>query len=108
VGILIAVIAVVVLVIAVTLTMRARTRAATERAAAPKPMVEPEPMIGLESALDQATDRAGRNMRQRLESVSGLDDLRITDDTGPVLRRALDHVAPASPTAAVAPVDTGA
>jgi hypothetical protein len=51
------------------------------------------PMIGLESALDQAMDRSGRKMREKLEAEAGIvDGLKSSDDTGPILRRALDRV----------------
>lgn len=89
-GIVIALIAVALIGACVAFAMRGRS---AQVAPAARPLPEPEPMIGLESALDEATDRAGRNMRQRMAAVEGLDDLRVTDDTGPVLRRALDHVA---------------
>ena len=50
-------------------------------------------MIDLESALDKATDRSGRPIRSRIDAEAGIvDDLRVPDDTGPVLRRALDNV----------------
>jgi hypothetical protein len=53
----------------------------------------PAPMTGLESALAQVTDRAGNPIRDRIEAESKhVDDLRVPDDTGPLLRRALDHV----------------
>jgi hypothetical protein len=53
----------------------------------------PTPMVGLESALDQAMDRSGRNMREKLEAEAAIvDDLKVPDDTGPILRRALDRV----------------
>jgi hypothetical protein len=61
-------------------------------APAPKQRAELAPMTGLESALEQALDRSGRNMRQKLESADAIDSLRVPDDTGPILRRALDHV----------------
>jgi hypothetical protein len=60
-------------------------------------------MLDLESALDTVTDRSGRNIRQRMEAVSPLDDLQVTDDTGPVLRRALDHVVAVSAQSRPAP-----
>jgi hypothetical protein len=73
----------------------------------PAPAAEPErprpvisdntPMTGLELALDQATDRSGRNMREKMEDGTGIDDLRVPDDTGPILRRALDSVEQAPP-----------
>jgi hypothetical protein len=61
----------------------------------------PAPMVGLESALDQAMDRSGRPMREKLEAEAAIvDDLKVPDDTGPILRRALDrveHTEPAPP-----------
>jgi low affinity Fe/Cu permease len=63
-----------------------------------RPIEPPAPMTGLESALAHATDRTGRPMQARLDEESGhVDDLRVPDDTGPVLRRALDHVAHVDP-----------
>ena len=60
----------------------------------PKPsrVVDATPMTGLEVALDQVTDRSGRNMREKIEGSTPIDDLRVPDDTGPILRRALDNV----------------
>lgn len=53
------------------------------------------PMTGLESALSAVTDRDGRPIRDRIDAESGhVDELRVPDDTGPLLRRALDHVVP--------------
>ena len=50
-------------------------------------------MTGLEDALNKATDRTGHTMADRLDAESEhLDRLRQTDDTGPLLRRALDSV----------------
>jgi hypothetical protein len=52
------------------------------------------PMSGLEAALDQVAGRSGETLRDRLEAESAVvDDLRVPDDTGPLLRRALDRVA---------------
>ena len=90
--------------VAVTLTVRARgTRA---RSGEPVPdatrstIAPPAPMVGLESALDQAMDRSGRNMREKLEAEAAIvDDLKVADDTGPILRRALDRVEHADPKA---------
>ncbi len=64
------------------------------------------PMIDLESALAKVTDSTGRPIRDRIDAESGhIDELRTPGDTGPLLRRALDHVAKpsgaASPHAAV-------
>lgn len=51
------------------------------------------PMTGLESALDQAMDRSGRKMRDKIEAEAEIvDGLKSSDDTGPILRRALDRV----------------
>jgi len=51
------------------------------------------PMTGLESALSAVTDREGRPIRDRIAAESGhVDEFRVPDDTGPLLRRALDHV----------------
>lgn len=53
----------------------------------------PAPMTGLESALDQAMDRSGRKMREKLEAEADIvDGLKSPEDTGPILRRALDRV----------------
>lgn len=51
-------------------------------------------MTGLESALNDVTDRSGRSMREHIDAEADhVDRLRVQDDTGPLLRRALDHVA---------------
>ncbi len=58
------------------------------------------PMTGLEVALDRVTDRSGKNMREKIETDTAIDDLIVPDDTGPMLRRALDsveHPEPAPP-----------
>lgn len=53
----------------------------------------PEPMTDLESALDQVTDRAGRNMRENLEAeAAAVDGLKVADDSEPLLQRALDRL----------------
>lgn len=53
------------------------------------------PMNGLESALAQVTGRDGRPIGERIEAeASHVEELRVPDDTGPLLRRALDHVVP--------------
>jgi len=54
-------------------------------------------MTGLQVALDEATDRSGRNMRDKIESGTAIDDLIVPEDTGPILRRALDNVGHAEP-----------
>ena len=59
------------------------------------PRSEVAPMSGLETALSQVTDRAGRPIRDAIDAETAhVDDLRVPDDTGPLLRRALDHVTP--------------
>jgi ABC-type transporter Mla subunit MlaD len=49
------------------------------------------PMTDLESALSQI-DAGGQSLREVLATDADIDDLR--DGTGPILRRALDNVAP--------------
>jgi hypothetical protein len=68
------------------------------------------PMTGLEAALDQATDRSGRKMREKIEGTTAIDDLIVPEDTGPILRRALDQVEHAEPdgTTAVPAADPNA
>ena len=57
------------------------------------------PMVGLEAALDGVTDGQGRTLREQLDAgAPGVEQLRVDDDTSPILRRALDHVAPAAST----------
>lgn len=52
-----------------------------------------EPMTGLESALAQVSDRSGRPLREHIDAEQQhVDQLRVPDDTGPLLRRALDHI----------------
>ncbi len=79
------------------LRLRSGRSAATGVTTAPPPRPEqpaPIPMIDLESALARVTDSAGRPIRDRIDAESGhVDELRVPDDTGPLLRRALDHVA---------------
>jgi hypothetical protein len=94
VGIVIAVVAVVV-VLAVVAVVVMRSRRRPDSVPAPvraSPISPAAPMVGLENALDQVTDRSGRPMREKIEHGTAIDDLIIPDDTGPVLRRALDHV----------------
>ncbi|MEO6571389.1 MAG: hypothetical protein ABIO83_07560 [Ilumatobacteraceae bacterium] len=103
-GILIAVIVVVaVLAIAagtVLVTRRRRAVAVARDAdSAPERVTRGvvAPMTGLESALAHVTDRSGRPIGERIDAESQhVDELRVPDDTGPVLRRALDSVAPTS------------
>jgi hypothetical protein len=56
------------------------------------PITAAAPFTGLESALDQVTGRDGRKLRDKIEGGTAIDDLRVIDDSGPILRRALDHV----------------
>lgn len=89
----------VVVAIAVGVVMMRRKRAVTA-APTPEPAVAPRtarpapaPMTGLEEALNKATDRTGSTMADRLDAEQDhVDQLRQTDDTGPLLRRALDSV----------------
>lgn len=95
--VIVAALALVGLVAAVAMRRRTATAAASPTpapsAAAPATRAEPEPMTGLESALNTVTDRDGRPMAAHLDDeTSHVDDLRVPDDTGPLLRRALDHV----------------
>lgn len=94
------VIGLVVLVVAVALVaivLRRRSASGTHTAApaaatvvAPPPDV---PMTDLEAALAKVTDRTGRPIRDHIDAeTQHVDDLRVPDDTGPLLRRALDHV----------------
>lgn len=82
--------------VAAFLLRRRASQAPAQPVAAPVAPVEPDsnpPMTGLESALAQVTDRDGRPIGERIEEESQhVDDLRVPDDTGPLLRRALDHV----------------
>lgn len=57
-------------------------------------------MTDLESALAQVTDRDGRPIRERIEAEAvNLDPLRDPNDTGPLLRRALDSIVSHEPDA---------
>jgi hypothetical protein len=93
--VLVGIIIVAVLLVALVAMLVLKGRGVEGPAIAVKPernTADLQPMTGLESALDQAMDRSGRNMRDKLESDTAIDELRIPDDTGPILRRALDHV----------------
>ena len=84
-------------VIAGAVLLRRRSTTSAPTAVAPdlsRSTIAPAtPMVGLEAALDQVTDRTGRKLRDKLEDEAGIvADLRTPDDTGPVLRRALDRV----------------
>jgi hypothetical protein len=99
VGIVIAIIVVVVIAIGVGLALglRRRSRPAPAPITPPRPArPAPAPMTGLEDALSQVTDRSGTTMRDRLDAETDhVDRFRVTDDTEPLLRRALDQVEPA-------------
>ena len=92
------VVVLVVVALAVVLLTRRRGRANVPEPADTSPSSaparpEPEPMTGLEAALAQVTDRDGRPIGEHIDAEAPLvDDLRVPDDTGPVLRRALDRV----------------
>jgi uncharacterized membrane protein len=87
---------VVVAAAAAVVVLRHRRAAPADPAAGSRsPRPEPAPMRGLEDALNQVTDRSGTTMAARLDAEEAhVDDLRDIDDTGPLLRRALDHVTP--------------
>ncbi|MEQ9162795.1 MAG: hypothetical protein RLN74_08810, partial [Ilumatobacter fluminis] len=97
-GTVIAIIAVVVVVAIVVGVVVMRRRTASAPAPTPDPPTtprtprpDPAPMTGLEDALNKATDRTGSTMADRLDAEQDhVDQLRQTDDTGPLLRRALD------------------
>ncbi len=88
---------VVLLVGAAVVLVRRRSTETTDQVhiPAPPPASRPpaNPMTGLEAALAQVTDREGRPIGDRIDAESELvDELRVPDDTGPLLRRALDRV----------------
>ncbi len=85
------------LVVAVVMLWRRRESGAAESAGTVTPTAPPrvsdEPMTGLEAALARVTDRDGRPIGEHLDAEAELvDQLRVPDDTGPLLRRALDRV----------------
>jgi hypothetical protein len=82
---------------------RAQAKPASPEPPRPTRVADPAPMTGLEAALDQATDRSGRKMREKIEGATAIDDLRVPEDTGPILRRALDQVEHAEPVEPVEP-----
>jgi hypothetical protein len=91
--------AIVVIILALAIVagvLMARRRSRRQVAEPDEPVAAPAeaaPMTGLEAALERATDRTGRPLRDRLDAETAhVDDLRVPDDTGPLLRRALDHV----------------
>lgn len=99
-GVVYVIVLAVVVVVALVAFAFVRRRAATAKPGALEPpQGEPAraqaaaPMTGLESALAQVTDREGRPIGERIDAeAEAVDELRIPDDTGPVLRRALDRV----------------
>lgn len=98
VGLWIAVIVAVVVVAVAAVVLARRSRTRTPEAPPPptaRPAAPPAaPMTDLESALAQVTDREGRPIREKIDAESvHVDPLRDPDDTGPLLRRALDSVA---------------
>lgn len=107
--VVVAVVAVGAVVLGWLLWSRSRAKSApvapaTERATR---VTDATPMTGLEVALDQVTDRAGRNMRDKIETGTAIDDLIVPDDTGPILRRALDNVEHTEPAAGETPAAEG-
>ena len=94
--IVVAVVVVAALVVAVLRRNRSAPAELTPPTPAPERPVAPEPppMSDLESALAKVTDRTGRPIGERMDAEAAhIDDLRVPDDTGPLLRRALDSVA---------------
>ena len=108
VGTVIVIIVVVVVLAIVVGVVLMRRKGGSDDAPAPAPTPtprvprpEPAPMTGLEEALNKATDRTGHTMADRLDAENDhVDQLRETDDTGPLLRRALDSVDRSHDTAA--------
>ena len=110
-GWIVAVVVAVIVVVAAVLAWARRSRSRKPSTAAPAApervsrVTDPTPMTGLEVALDQVTDRAGRNMRDKIETSTAIDDLIVPDDTGPLLRRALDNVEQTEPAASASGED---
>jgi hypothetical protein len=92
--VVVVVIVAVVLVVGGVLLSKAHAKPAPPPAAPERVsrVTDAAPMTGLEVALDQVTDRTGRNMRDKIETGTAIDDLIVPEDTGPILRRALDNV----------------
>jgi hypothetical protein len=98
VGLWIAAIVVAVIAVAIAAMVLLRRRGTRRGVTAVRPSRPPAPpaapMTDLESALAKVTDRDGRPIRERIDAESvHVDPLRDPDDTGPLLRRALDSVA---------------
>ena len=89
-----------VLIVAGLVAWRLRSGGSRTAAEMPPPVAlgaEPAPMSDLEAALDAVADSSGRSMRDEIEAQSEqVDRLRDDDDTGPLLRRALDSVTDAA------------
>jgi hypothetical protein len=85
-------VAVVVLAVMAFVVSRLRRRRPPEAPVRRSSIAAAAPLTGLESALDEVTDRDGRKLREKIEAGTVIDDLRVVDDSGPILRRALDHV----------------
>ena len=94
--------------VVIVLRRRSNAGATTSHSTAATAPPAAAPMTGLESALAQVTDRTGRPIRDHIDAESQhVDDLRVPDDTGPLLRRALDHVEqPGPPAGDAAPGET--
>jgi len=86
--------ALVAIVVVVVVLIRRRSGGSAPSADAPPSSgVHDEPMTGLEAALAQVTDRQGRPIGEAIDAEAEVvDELRVPDDTGPLLRRALDRV----------------
>jgi hypothetical protein len=102
------VVAIIVIIVAVALVIVAAVwwftsrRGSTPAGPPPVPAAprverpEPPPMTGLEEALNRATDRSGTSLADRLDAEAEVvEGFRVSDDTGPLLRRALDRLEPA-------------
>jgi hypothetical protein len=86
-------IAVIVLAASTAIVVRGRKTPLPPAAPAPAAAPPQPAMSGLESALSQVTGRDGRAIGEHIDAEAGhVDALRIPDDTGPVLRRVLDHL----------------
>lgn len=113
VGYIIAIVVAVLGVGAVTaVLLRRRGRPDTEATTAPAPAPtrpDPAPMTGLDDALRQVADERGNTLGELIDAEAPLvDELRVTDDTGPLLRRVLDSVTdPGETPAGEQPSDDG-
>ena len=99
--IVVAGVVVIVAVVGRAVVLRRGTDPVSAAASAPGMAAAPaqaSPMGDLEAVLSQLTDRDGRPIRERLDAESDhVDRLRDPDDTGPLLRRALDSIARTDP-----------